>query len=769
MPVSIPRLRTWFAVLAIAMVMVVAGFYFYARYRVRSAVREIPKKLGVEIQQSTDSFSLSKSEGGRTLFTIKASKAVQYKQGGRATLKDVNIVVYGRKSNRFDQIYGSDFEYDPQTGEVRANGDVHIDLEANAEGPGAKDQATPQEMKNPIHLKTSGLVFNQKTGLAHTDQAIEFRVPQASGSAMGASYDSKQNLLTLTSNVQIVTTGPTPTTINAAHGEITNQPRQVTMEEVKLQQETRDIEASKLAMLLSQNNQFEKVIATGDVRLRDTGANGMTVRAPRADVNMGDKNAVRSATFSGGVQMEATGDRAMKGNAGKVSLEFGAENRLSRVVASEGVHIVQQPDPHLGARNGGSKAGRSQREQSQAVDIEAPMLTLRMKDGKRFDTAETQGPSKITLVSQEAQHAGERTVVSADKFVADFDKGNRLSEIHGEPNAKVVASAPNEADKTTTSKSLTVQLAAAGGIAGIVQQGNFEYREPQSAGAKGTGGRLATADSARYIPADESFVLTGSPRVRDGGMMLSANSMKINRRTGDASAEGDVKTTYNEIKQEPNGAMLATADPVHVTSRSVTVNRKTGVARYTGGARLWQGPNIVEAATIEFDREKRGIVALGNGSPVSSVFVQADSSGKTTPLTVTAGKLTYVDAQRRARYSDGVTVKGADMTMTADHLDVLLHAGSTGGKSPTAPSQLEQIVAEGKVVVRQLDRRATGEKLVYTAADGHFVLTGGPPSISDAEHGVIRGDSLTFYSHDDRVLVESRDSSRTVTRTRVSR
>jgi len=743
--------------MAIALIVVVAGFYFYARYRVRSAIREAPKKLGVEVQQSTEGFSLSKSEGGRTLFTIKASKAVQYKQGGRAALKDVNIVIYGRKANRFDQIYGSDFEYDPQTGEVRANGDVHIDLEGNADGPTAPDQAQPQELKNPIHLKTSGLVFNQKTGFAQTNEAIEFRVPQASGSAVGATYDSKANLLTLKSNVNIVTAGDKPTKVNAARGTITKEPREITLESVKVQQAGRDIEANRVTMLLRPTNELDHLTALGDVRLRDTGPNGMSVRSPRADMNLEAKNQLRSASFSGGVQFEATGEDAMNGTAGKVMLSFGGGNRLQKVVATENVHLTQQP---------------GKRKQAQTAEIQAHTVTLLLKNGKLFESAETDGPAQIALVSQGPQHSGERSVITAGKFVADFDARNRLSEIRGEPNAKVVASTPGQPDKTTKSRTMGVQFGPTGGITSIVQHGNFEYREPQAAdgatGPAGAGGRLATAETARYVPGDEIFLLTGSPRVSEGGMALSANRIRINRRTGDASAEGEVKTTYSEIKEQPNGAMLATADPVHVTAKSVTVNRRTGVARYTGGARLWQGPNIVEAATIEFDRNQRSIVALGDGAPVSTVFAQADKSGRVTPITVTGTKLAYVDAQRRARYSGRVLVKGADITVMADHVDVVLHAGG-GARKASGPSQLDQIVAEGNIVIQQTVRRATGEKLVYTAADGRFVLSGGPPSISDAERGVIRGDSLTFYSRDDRVLVESKDSSRTVTRTRVSR
>jgi lipopolysaccharide export system protein LptA len=43
---------------------------------------------------------------------------------------------------------------------------------------------------------------------------------------------------------------------------------------------------------------------------------------------------------------------------------------------------------------------------------------------------------------------------------------------------------------------------------------------------------------------------------------------------------------------------------------------------------------------------------------------------------------------------------------------------------------------------------------VYTSAEEKFVLTGGPPVITDAEHGRITGQSLTFFSKDDRVVVE---------------
>ena len=53
---------------------------------------------------------------------------------------------------------------------------------------------------------------------------------------------------------------------------------------------------------------------------------------------------------------------------------------------------------------------------------------------------------------------------------------------------------------------------------------------------------------------------------------------------------------------------------------------------------------------------------------VSSLFVQQGQDGKLTPIDVTADKLTYADAERRARYTGKVFAKSAMGT-----IDALLH------------------------------------------------------------------------------------------------
>jgi lipopolysaccharide export system protein LptA len=276
------------------------------------------------------------------------------------------------------------------------------------------------------------------------------------------------------------------------------------------------------------------------------------------------------------------------------------------------------------------------------------------------------------------------------------------------------------------------------------------------------------------------MVLSGSPRVVDNGMTTTARTIRMNRSTGDAIAEGNVKSTYSDLKAQPDGGLLASSDPIHVTSRSMTAHRSPAIAVYTGDARLWQNANVVEAPSLQFDRDKRSLLAQAipkggapgtAAQPVSTLLVQVDKSGKATPILITSARLTYADAERKILLEGGVTAKGSDTTLTGRQMTVFLVARSQSeaARSPGTPGLVERIVVEDRVVITQPRRHATGERLVYTAAEDKFVLTGGTPSIFDAERGKITGDSLTFYRHDDRVLVEGKETSPTVTKTQVAR
>ncbi len=781
---SIAQVRKWLIAGVVVLVVGVSVSYWITRFRVVPTLHSVPKELGIDIQQTSDGFSLSKSEAGRTLYTIRASKAVQFKAGGRADLHNVHIVVYGHGHDRYDQIYGNEFTYDPQSGDVNAIGEVHIDLQGNLEGPLKPDQAAPAELKNPLHLLTHSLTFNQKTGIAQTDDVVEFRSAQASGSARGAYYDSKDNQLLLKSDVHVVTTANHPATITGTSATIQKEPRQAVLLNARIEQPDKTLTADKGTLLFEPDNTVQHVIAEGNVHIESRGPTIVDIAGPRGDLNMGPKNLAQQAVLSGGARFETHGANLTHGSADTFTVDLDDQQQASRLHMIKNAHMLQEPKPGKSGSGG------------QPMEIASDQLDFQLENGNQLKTGDTVGKAMITILpspagSKPAKNAGSgeemggnaTTVATAGKFHATFDDNNRMKSLHGSPDSRIVSTSPGQPEKVSTAQNLDVAFAPDGGAEKLIQTGDFRYHE---ASAKpDTAGRSAFADVATYTPGDYMLVLNGSPRVIDGGTTTTAEVIRINRQTGDGFADNDVKTTYSDLKPQPNGALLANSDPIHVTAQHMTGQKQPGVAHYTGNVRLWQTDNMVRAPKIDFDNEKRSVVAQSDASQtVSSLFMQRGQDGKLTPVDVTSDRLTYVDEERRARYTGNVFAKSMANTITAKQIDVYLkpaEAGKNPAPQPAAsqkkpgipgsdgPSQIDHMIAVGNVVVTEPNRRAVGDRLVYTADDGEYYLTGKSPSIFDSEHGTVWGDSLTFYSRDDRVLVESKRSSPTITRARTTK
>ena len=199
--------------------------------------RDLPKRLGFEIQQEANGVTYSHALGAHSQFKIHASKVVQLKQGN-ALLHDVKIELYGEDGSRVDRIEGDEFEYDQKAGTAKAAGPVEITLmrpgvapaiapkAAAGAGVSAKRKAArwprlaETAARGEIHVKTSGLTFDQNSGVATTSQHVDFSMVQGTGSSMGATYDSEQGLLVLDRAVELTTQrGGETIQIHAQHAE----------------------------------------------------------------------------------------------------------------------------------------------------------------------------------------------------------------------------------------------------------------------------------------------------------------------------------------------------------------------------------------------------------------------------------------------------------------------------------------------------------------------------------------------------------------------
>ena len=539
----------------------------------------------------------------------------------------------------------------------------------------------------------------------------------------------------------------------------------------------RQCDSDEAMLFLRPDNTLDRVLARGDVIVKTN--NGQPAEASQtAEARSGQLDLImtkqhdtlHTAIFSGDVRAEV--GRAHQSNPWKAkpggsfsnfseihSSRKGSspsKNLLSKIHAEDHVRLLQHQNP------------------ARTSDERSRLGTDCFRHGL-FPDQQAKPPRK----SRNFWHGSDRHFAprppapdhklwsTAARFEAHFDESGQLSSVHGVPDARIVSQNPGQPDRVSTSRVLDAIFQPGSGIQTLVQQGNVAYVDKE---------RKAWGNLARYTPDDQVLILTGAPRVTDGGMTTTANSMRLNRATGDAVAEGNVKTTYSDLKPQPDGALLSSSSPIHVTAHSMTVHGTSAIALYTGDARLWQDANIVEAQSIEFDRDHRSMIALGSDTSktVSTILVQSTRSDKSpserlTLIAITSTRLTYADSDRKAHFEGDVVAKAADITITAKKMDAFLQARGPANQPLSEAGKLEKIVAQDQVVITQPQRRATGDRLIYTAQNDKFVLTGGPLSIFDAEHGQITGVSLTFFRHDDRVLVEGNDTSPTVTQTRVAR
>ena len=215
-------MRTLVLAAGVLLVVALALFLTIGKWRNPFNRRDIPKRLGIEIQQESNGVTYTQAHGGHTLFKIHASKVVQLKQGN-AILHDVKIELYGADGKSVDRISGSEFEYDAKAGIAKAPGAVEITLMRPGVAPAIAAQKMPGRSSAKSHNQaacrrrrhgrirrrsTSRPEASPSTGTAAwppPPSVSNFSMVQGTGSSMGATFDSQQGSLVLDHDVQLNT------------------------------------------------------------------------------------------------------------------------------------------------------------------------------------------------------------------------------------------------------------------------------------------------------------------------------------------------------------------------------------------------------------------------------------------------------------------------------------------------------------------------------------------------------------------------------------
>ncbi len=796
---TIERIRTVILVAGILLVVGLGVFLALGRFRSPFSKRDLPKKLGIDIRQEANGFTHAEFHAGHALFKITASKVEQLKND-RFRLHAVKIETYDPKGGGTDRIEGSEFEYDQSAGIAMAAGPVEITLERpRTVRPGVKSTKASAQGKtvstapgpDQIHVKTTGLVFNQKTGVASSSQHVEFALPQGWGSAMGASFDSQKGLLILPSAVDIHSRrGADSIEIQAQHAEFDRSTNlcQLTAGTALYRGGTAHANLATVRFR-DDGTAAELDVRSGFVLSTVTGGH---LGAMQGSLVFNAHNQPISGHLEGGVALDSVSEgRKVHGTAPTANLQFGPEGELRLAHLERGVQFASEEETGTGAVPIYSRRAWT----SPVADV-----TFRSagKGPLEIDSLRGLGGVVVTSETQRGKGTPARARMTADEVTGSFGAGSALTAMVGVGHASLEQTSETGTQQTTSGDRLEAHFAgmpaarkaggekpgaAAGQIQSAIVSGHVVLVQQTASSGKSTPSTLrATAERADYAGAGESLHLTGSPHVENGSVEIDADKIDVARASGDAFAHGNVKATwFGEDRPGASGSPepfgRGTQSPAHVIAEDAQLHQATGEATFRGQARLWQEANSISAPLIVLDRVKQTLVAratkaadpvrvvvVSTGMAVDAKVSKPGSPGNqkaSSVIRMSGGELKYSDAEHKAVMRGGamgaVVAETGDATTRSDEVELVLLAPGNHAAPDGGAAQVDRMTARGAVTLEARGKRGTGDKLEYSGERGTYVLTGSPgapPRIVDPERGTVSGESLIFNSRDDSVSVE---------------
>ncbi len=768
------------------MLAVVAAYWVKRRHR--SQPLRLAESIPAGVNQQVSGYTFTRSEGGRQIFTVRAARTRAYGQGGPTVLEDVSIEVFGRSGNRHDWVRAERCQYRADSGRLSCGGKVELLLNSPRRQAGESSRlpgvsptlAAAARGGAPVRLETSNVSFEQPGSLVETRDAVRWEFGPASGCALGLAYNTQDEWLDLKRDVVFDVPLPERPAGPPLHGtagglHFARADRGIDLRApVALTEGGRHLAAEAGRVWLNASFRPARARLKGALRAWDA-ATGSALQAAAAEADFAPGGeALAKLVFAGPVKGEwrRPGSSAVSRLAAQdVEVDFaGRHFDPTTAMARGAVEISSQPGGLPPVKGGPVQTPRVLRQEAlTAAEVDARFRPR----GSGLAQMQTAGPGKIVLVPADPGQG--RRIITAGQFLMSFDARSRLQSVEGLAPTQIVAepvptARGEQIPVVSTGDRLRADLEpATAALRSLTQSGHVHLVE---------GDRQATAGEAVYQAGSETLTLTGGPLLSQPDARLRADQIIVHLGSEVAEGRGRVTSThFGALGSLPASAGSSPPDgeATHVVADRVVVDRRAQVAHYEGHVRAWHGYDVIESPALDIYWGERRVVS-GAGVVTSDLQPSLPptasreapraraAGGPVRPATIRADRLEYFDLERKARYEGHVRLNSGDATLVADRLDVYFSRSGAAG-----PSAIERAVADGHVVVTQPERRATGEHAEYLAAAGKVVLTGGPPTLSDTDRGFITGQSLTFFLHDDSLIVEGGAQSPTISQHRVRR
>ena len=757
----VPAIARMLALFLLIAATIVIGVSYY-KMRHNQQFRLFPKapELSTEITGIINGYEQRITKNDKLYLWLRAARDVTYADGHHE-LEQVNLQVFSSTEDKHDQITADRSLYDQKQGLIQFNGNVNI------------------ETRDELRVKTDSVLYHQDTEVGETSAPITFERQNISGQATGAMVDDKNKRMELRSQVA-VTVAPEalkdpngkearpaklkgsramPVNIHSAQmtfeqasmrldftgGATAEQDRDVmsgdTLTAILTETKSAKPESRDHATALSGKAKVQKIEVRGNSYLR-TMDEGRAAEAHAVDMDFffdGDQRLQRAVGTRDirANSLNADSDMQLTGASG-VNLDFQAvgDRSLLKEMKTDGRSVATLSAPRSRAND--------PRAASKRLTADSIKMTWH-STGKDLEKAEAVGNAELYIEPVQQTARAERKTLTAPRFDCDFyDSGNLARNCTATGGSKAVLDPLHSSEKRGP-RTITAQKIAAlfiretQGVDKLDATGDAKFNELD---------RNGTAAAASYTAVDEIVRLRGGdPTVWDSRARTKAVEIDSDRANDISYCRGKVQTTYYS-QEQTNGAtpFRKVKSPVYLLADRAEFNHDTGVATYTGTARLWQEDNFVRGDTITLFRDQKRMEARGH---VQSALYQARqktaNSIAVVPVFATAEFMRYSDPDRLLHYENNVDIKQGTDRMTSEVSDVYLQKDN---------NEVERTVAQRNVILTQPNRRGTGDWCQYTTADEVAILKGNPAHVEDVEQGTTDGNRITIYRRENRAVAD---------------
>jgi lipopolysaccharide export system protein LptA len=708
-----------------------------------------PRALPDGITSTSQDWTYTEKNGDKAVVFVRAKDIQEI--NNKTELNGVELHIFKKESTDYDLVKSDKASFDVNQKLLFSDGETEITLNV------PKDEEPSGRL---MKIKSSGITFETKTGKARTDRAASFEFDRGDGKAVGADYDPQTHELHLRSQIELIWRGEDRTAI----------PMKVEAGEVTYKE------------------QESKVYLNGWSRLtRDT----MVLNAGPAIVTINKENGtIKEVNTEHAQGTDTRPDRKLEYSADVLTINFDENGTIQNIVGEKNAHLVSHAettdttintdriDMDFDTGSGDSvlksalATGHSVTESKPVAKPETDpadtrilrsdvIRTMMKPDGKNIDTVDTPGAGALEFIPN-AEGKPHRWM-NGDQLYIKYALNNQIESLKS-VNVNTRTLKPRQKDAKedpppalTWSKQMKAEFdPKTAQLSKLEQWDNFRYEE---------GTRKAKADRALLEQAQNVIHLSGTSRIWDPTGSTDADTIVMDEKNGDFSAEGKVNSTrMPDKKKDENGSsgLLSQDEPMHAKAKKMSSTDNNLQVRYEGNAIAWQGNDRLEADVIEIDRDNN--IVKAHGHVVSQLLDKADDDTKdskdkkkkgTAPVftIVKAPDMVYKDDDKLATYTGGVVMDRPNMKVKSDELRAFLRDSDDDDSS-----SLDHAFADGKVQITEtsLHRTRTGqsEHAEYYVDESKVILEKGQPQLADTIKGSTRGRKLTWFSDDDRLLVD---------------